>query len=118
MFVSEACGGRLPELVKEREEKKFITDLVTILEVISPEMQVLDVFLNRPFREHIKIMNLVNVLYEDYTYTFIGNFKKSPSAMYMDDLVLSFLVTALYIDSKSVSNLEGTVNSVSRKRLN
>lgn len=72
MFVSEACGGCLPELVKEREEKKFITDLVTILKVISPEMQVLDVFLNRPFREHIKIMNLVNVLYEDYTYAFIG----------------------------------------------
>lgn len=46
MFVSEACGGCLPELVKEREEKKFITDLVTILKVISPEMQVLDVFLN------------------------------------------------------------------------
>lgn len=38
--------------------------------------------------------------------------------MYMGDLVLSFLVTALYMDSKSVSNLEGTDNSVSRKLLN
>lgn len=73
MFVSEAYGGPVPELVKKRKEKKFITDLVTILEVISPEMQVLDVFLNRYFREHIKIMNSVSVLYEDYTYAFIGN---------------------------------------------
>ena len=44
MFVSEAYWGRLPELVKKREEKEFITDLVTILDVISPEMQVSDVF--------------------------------------------------------------------------
>lgn len=38
--------------------------------------------------------------------------------MYMGDLVLSFLVTVLYMDSKSVCNLEGTDNSVSRKLLN
>lgn len=38
--------------------------------------------------------------------------------MYMGDLVLSFLVTVLYMDLKSVCNLEGTDNSVSRKLLN
>lgn len=56
MPVLEAYGGHLPELVKKKkEEKKFITGLVIVLEVISPEMQVLDVFLNRSFREHTKI---------------------------------------------------------------
>lgn len=54
MPVSEAYGGHLPELVKKKK-RKFITGLVIALEVISPEMQVLHVFLNRSFREHTKI---------------------------------------------------------------
>lgn len=39
----------------KKEEKKFITDLVVILEGFSPEMQVLDILKNSPFRDQVKL---------------------------------------------------------------